>query len=197
MATFGDLNVHLVDKYDARKAVVARLINNELTLLCCHGNNMQRMSSSKTPTIRCQSKNEPCPLVIDGAALQLFYDNDYIKWTTVTIDGVTQKEWHLTIPFCKLCADTAGSVVTLSTFLSDSCAKYLSYKQPFWRCSCASSANAVKRAGTIIPIIGNPKLESSWNIDKVFGTSGTSMANPNKPAVEGRKAFNFSAMESA
>lgn len=198
MASFSELKVNAVEKVNYTLRKVAELKNNEVTFFCFHNDGkMMKMGTSKISSYRCSNRDQPCQLVFEGAALSFFYDNNYIKWKSIDKDGrecrdcdAFSKIWEVCIPICSLCMNKPGASVVLSSFLNDAAMQYSSYKQPFWRCSCVSSSNSVKRTGAIINVMGNEKLEMGWNIDAISCMSGVKSVKSSK-AIDTKPAFDL------
>lgn len=188
---FDDLKMIVDEKYEVKQITAASLKQGCFTPMCFHGTPMMKMNNAKTPTLRCSNK-QACPLVIDGAALKMFYESGYIKWDKFIKDGEEVEVWKLNVPVCSLCKDQAGFTLTLSTFMGDKCTKYISYMQPLWRCSCDSAK--VRRAATIINVIGNEKLEQSWNINAIASKAGLKAATGDNTFSkdDASSAFDFS-----
>jgi hypothetical protein len=186
MASFSELKVNAVEKINYTFRKIAEIKNDEVTFICFHDEKMMKMGLSKVSSYRCNNREQPCQLVLEGAALSFFYDNKYIKWKD---SDVNSKVWEVCIPICSLCMNKPGAMVVLSSFLNEAAIQYSSYRQPFWRCSCTSSSANNKRAGAIINVMGNEKLEMGWNIDNISNMSGVKNVKSSKDEV--KPAFNL------
>jgi len=189
MAKYTDLTLQVKEKYQYIEAEIGIYCESikTITWKCLHGKEMMRMSSSKTPTFKCAEK-PACQLILDGSALDLFFTEGYIKWSEERlINGNVWKVWKLKIPICNICSSGNNNfTVTLSTFSSEKTKKYLSYRQPFFRCCCTANGNKFVQQGSIIQVVGNPKLEQSWNMDKIYASS-----SGDKPEID-IKGYDFS-----